>query len=608
MAKLEIDNISVEIEKGKTILDAAKKLNIEIPTLCYHKALSPYGACRLCVVEINTAGRKIIQASCLYPVEDGIEVKTNTPEMQKIRQTMIGLILARAPESRKAKELAEKLGVTDSKFVIKNDDCILCGLCVRMCKERMGRSAIGFARRGDRRKVSPPFDVNSTVCMVCGACYFVCPTAADRLNKISKKIGQPILDEFDERLRSRPVIYIPFPQAVPNLAVIDKERCIHFLTDNCKVCEEFCEAKAIKFDQKEEVLDLNVGSVILAPGFDEFDAKRKTEYGYGRYDNVVTSIEFERILSASGPYQGHILRPGDKKSPKKVAFIQCVGSRDPQAGKSYCSSVCCTYAIKEAIIAKEHTKNELEATIFYIDIRTFGKGFEAYYERAKNEYGVKFVRAGVSKIEEDPATKNLKIFYESEAGEIKIEEFDMVVLSVGLVPKAQSDRLAKKLRIGLDEYGFCRTSEFMPVDTIRDGVYVCGTFAGPKDIPETVTQSSAAAAKAMGLLTESRHTLITKKEYPAELEVLKQKPRIGVFVCHCGINIGGYVDVPQVVEYTKSLPDVVYAENNLYTCSQDTQKRIVEMIKEHKLNRIVVASCTPRTHEPLFRETIRDAG
>ncbi|MBA7613263.1 NAD(P)H-quinone oxidoreductase subunit I, chloroplastic [subsurface metagenome] len=608
MVSLVIDNIPVTIERGKTILQAASNLNIEIPTLCYHKALSPYGACRLCMVEINKNGRKKIQASCVYPVEDGIEVKTNTPELQNIRRTMIELIMARAPHSEKVKEIARKLGVLQTRFIPRDEDCILCGLCIRMCRERMGRSVIGFKMRGDRREVSPPFDVASDICMVCGACYAICPTASERLKKISKKNPEPLLDEFDEGLRSRSAIRIPFPQAVPNAAVIDKEHCVHFLTDNCKICQDLCEAEAIDFDQKEKVTDLNVGSIILAPGFDEYDARKKSEYGYGRYENVVTSIEFERILSASGPFQGHVLRPGDKKEPKRIAFIQCVGSRDPQAGQGYCSSVCCTYAIKEAIIAKEHAKNGLGTTIFFMDIRTFGKGFESYYERAKNEYGVRFIRAGISMVDEDSKTKNLIIHYESEAGEIKREEFDMVVLSVGLVPKDGTAQLAKKLRVNLNEYGFCRTSEFMPVDTIRDGIYVCGAFAGPKDIPETVTQASGAAAKAMALLASARNSLITKKEYPLELDVINQEPRIGVFICHCGINIGGYVDVPQVVEYTKTLSNVVYAEDNLYTCSQDTQKRIVEMIKEHKLNRVVVASCTPRTHEPLFRETIREAG
>jgi heterodisulfide reductase subunit A len=608
MVKFTIDGQETEVEQGTTILEAAQKLGIEIPTLCHHKGLTPYGACRVCLVEIIENGKTSLQASCIYKARDGLAIKTNTDRVAKTRKIIVELLLARCPDAKPVQELAEKLGVHKIRIAKKNEDCLLCGLCVRMCEERMGRGAISFAHRGIRRKVEPAFDVQSDVCQTCGACYFVCPTKGIKFEEITKNRPIPIRSEFDEGLRERPSIYIPFPQAVPNYAIIDKEHCVHLQTGECKICQEFCDADAINFDQKEEVIGINVGSIILSPGFDEYDAKKKSEYGYGRYENVVTSIEFERILSASGPFEGHVLRPGDKKEAKRIAFIQCVGSRDPHAGQGYCSSVCCTYAIKEAIIAKEHSENGLETTIFCMDIRTFGKGFEAYYERAKNEYGVRFVRAGVSNIDEASGTKNPIVHYESEAGEIKQEEFDMVILSVGLVPKDGTAQLAKKLRVNLNEYGFCRTSEFMPVDTIRDGIYVCGAFAGPKDIPETVTQASGAAAKAMGLLASARNTLITKKEYPPELDVSNQEPRIGVFICHCGINIGGYVDVPRVVEYTKTLPNVVYAEDNLYTCSQDTQKRIVEMIKEHKLNRVVVASCTPRTHEPLFRETIREAG
>ncbi len=609
MINLTINGQKIEAEEGTTLLEAAQKLGIKIPTLCYHKALPAYGACRLCLVEVSQNGRpSSIQASCTYPVQEGLVVKTDTERVIRTRKIMAELLLARCPDSEEVKRIAKEIGVEKSRIRAKNEDCLLCGLCVRMCRDRMGRGAIGFAGRGSKRQVQPAFDVQSDVCQTCGACYFVCPTKGIKFEEITRNKPVPILSEFDEGLRERASIYIPFPQAGPNYAIIDKEHCVHLQTGECKICQEFCDADAINFDQKEEVVDLNVGSIILSPGFDEYDAKKKSEYGYGRYKNVVTSIEFERILSASGPFQGHVLRPGDKKEAKRIAFIQCVGSRDPQAGRSYCSSVCCTYAIKEAIIAKEHAKAGLETTIFCMDIRTFGKGFESYYERAKNEYGVRFVRAGISNVDQDSEANNLIIHYESEAGEIKQEEFDMVVLSVGLVPKDGTAQLAKKLRVNLNEHGFCRTSEFMPVDTIRDGIYVCGAFAGPKDIPETVTQASGAAAKAMGLLASARNTLITKKEYPPELDVLNQEPRIGVFICHCGINIGGYVDVPRVVEYTKTLPNVVYAEDNLYTCSQDTQKRIVEMIKEHKLNRVVVASCTPRTHEPLFRETIREAG
>ncbi len=431
--------------------------------------------------------------------------------------------------------------------------------------------------------------VDMEKCTGCGECRKHCPVE--------------VPDAFNQGLNKRKSVYIDYPQAVPAKYAIDKVNCL-----GCGVCERVCLAGAIKYKDEDRNEDINVGAIILAPGSVISNARAYSKYGYGTYKNVVTSLEFERILSASGPFHGHVLRPFEGKVPRRIAFIQCVGSRDPQAGSSYCSSVCCTYAIKECIIAKEHAGEGLDTTIFFMDIRTFGKGFESYYERAKNEYGVKFIRAGVSKVEEDPLTRNLKVHYESESGEIREEIFDMVVLSVGLTPNSDMVQLAKKLRVNINDYGFCRTSEFLPVDTIHDGIYVCGAFAGPKDIPETVTQASAAAAKAMAVLSESRDTLIVKKEYPAETVVLGQEPRIGAFICHCGINIGGYVDVPAVVDYVKTLPNVVYAENNLYTCSQDTQKKIADMIKEHRLNRVVVASCTPRTHEPLFRETVKEAG
>lgn len=430
--------------------------------------------------------------------------------------------------------------------------------------------------------------VDLNKCTGCGECKKHCPVE--------------ILDEFNQRLNSRRAIYIHYPQAVPAKYLIDRKNCL-----GCGVCERTCLAGAIRYDDRKQKLTLNVGAIILSPGAALFDPIEYTKFGYGTYKNVVTSIEFERILSASGPFSGNLLRPGDGKAPKKIAFIQCVGSRDPHHNRGYCSSVCCTYSIKEAIIAKEHSKGELETTIFYMDIRTIGKGFEAYYNRARNEHSVRFVRAGVSKIEELPM-KDLLVHYENEEGEVSEEKFDMVVLSTGFSPADGIEKLAKRLHISLNSYGFCRTSELIPAQTTGDGIFVCGTFAGPKDIPETVTQASAAAAEAMVLLASTRNSLTTKKEYPAEMELEGQEPRIGVFICQCGINIGGYVNVPAVLDYIKGLPDVVYAENNLYTCSQDTQKRIVEKIKENRLNRVVVASCTPRTHEPLFRETVREAG
>ena len=387
-------------------------------------------------------------------------------------------------------------------------------------------------------------------------------------------------------------------------------RCLNCgLCSECLQCVALCKAGAINHQIKEEVVNFRVGSIILSPGFDEYDANRLVPYGYGRFPNVISSIQFERILSASGPFQGNLVRPSDRKSPTKVAWIQCAGSRDMtgNGGNEYCSSVCCMYAIKEAVIAKEH-HHEVEPTIFYMDIRAHGKDFDAYYERAKKEYGVRFIRSMISRVAERPKTKNLIISYIDNEGRLKEEEFDLVVLSVGLTPSRGAKELAQKLGLELNSYGFCKTEEFSPLQTSQQGIYVCGAFQGPKDIPETVAQASAAVASASTLLADARGTLTKKKDYPDELDVRGQKPRIGVFVCHCGINIGGVVNVPEVREYAKTLDDVAYVDENLYTCSQDTQEKIKKAIQENQLNRVVVASCSPRTHEPMFQETIREMG
>jgi heterodisulfide reductase subunit A len=471
----------------------------------------------------------------------------------------------------------------------------------------MGVAAINFVDRGSNRKVDTPFEVHSDICQTCGACAFICPTGAIKLEDITKNKPIPIASEFDAGLVARSPIYLSYPQAVPNVPVIDRDTCIHFLTDECGICQEFCEAEAIDFRQEDEEVDIDVGAVILAPGFDEFDASMFTNYGYGTFPNVLTSIEFERILSASGPFRGLLRRPSDNKVPKSIAWIQCVGSRDKHVSQiDYCSSVCCTYAIKEAVVAQEHSSTPLETTIFLMDIRTFGKGFERYYERAKEEHGVRFIRSRIHSIFED-SDGDLIIRYFDE-DRIKEEKFGLVVLSVGLRPPAEVKELAQKVGLELNQYGFCRVGDFSPVATSKPGVFTAGVFAGPKDIPETVMDASAAATDASLLLAPARYSLTAEKEYPLERDVTGEKPRIGVFVCHCGINIGGVVDVPSVKDYARSLPNVAYVEEDLFTCSQDTQLKIKEKIEEHGLNRIVVASCTPRTHEPVFQETLREAG
>lgn len=410
---------------------------------------------------------------------------------------------------------------------------------------------------------------------------------------------------LDERIKSFKEVEKGFTE---EMAIQEANRCLNCgICSECLQCVDACKAEAIDHRMREKSIGVQVGSIILALGFDEFDPKLIHEYGYSRFPNVITSIEFERILSASGPYLGKIQRLSDGKVPKSIAFIQCVGSRDLINGNSYCSSVCCMYAVKESVVAKEHDPS-LEISIFGMDMRAQGKGFDTYLERAQQEQGINFVRAKVFSIEEIPETKDLILRYVADDGKMREEIFSLVVLSVGLEPSKGSKELARRLGLGIDDYGFCRTKEFSPLETTRPGIFVTGAFQGPKDIPDTVAQASGAMVKSAGLLSEARGTLVKEKEYPPEIDVKGKEPRIGVFVCHCGINIGGVVNVPEVRDYVRTLDNVVYAEDNLYTCSQDTQEKIKEMIKEHNLNRVVVASCSPRTHEPLFQETIREAG
>jgi heterodisulfide reductase subunit A-like polyferredoxin len=388
-------------------------------------------------------------------------------------------------------------------------------------------------------------------------------------------------------------------------AVAEARRCLSCgICSDCHMCADACQAGAIDFGMREEHREVNVGAVVLTPGFEPFPAAALPRYGYGRFPNVITALEFERILSASGPYSGHVQRPGDQREPKRIAFIQCVGSRDSQ--RDYCSGVCCMYATKEALIAKEHVGDGLECDIFFMDLRAFGKGFEAYYERAKSR-GVNYIRSRPSSVQEVPGTGNLTIEYLAEGDRKRTREYDLVVLSTGMQPPEGARRLADLFGIELNQFNFCQTSVFAPAQ-LREGVYVGGPFAEPKDIPETVMHASAAAAKVLALLNGARGSLIAVKEYPPEIDVSGQPPRIGVFVCHCGSNIAGVVDVSRVVEYARTLENVVYAENNVYTCANDSQARIKQQIHDHGLNRVIVASCSPRTHEALFRNTCREAG
>ncbi len=388
-------------------------------------------------------------------------------------------------------------------------------------------------------------------------------------------------------------------------------RCLSCgICSECYQCVEACLAGAVDHDQQPKIRDVSVGSVIMTTGATTFDPSGLDDtYMYKRSKNVMTSLEFERILSAGGPTMGHLVRPSDEKEPEKIAWLQCIGSRDTnRCGNGYCSSVCCMYAIKDAMIAKEHSEKELDAAIFNMDMRTFGKDYEKYYNRAADQEGVRFVKSRIHSVVEEPGTDNLILKYVDEEGVMHKEVFDMVILSVGLtIPKASVD-LANRIGVELDRYNFVKTDTFTPLATSRPGVFVSGTFQGPKDIPSSITEASGAAAAAGIHLAGARHTLTRTVSMPEERDVLGEEPRIGVFVCKCGINIAGIIDVDELERYSKNLPNVVYTGENLFTCSQDTQVSIKELIDEHQLNRVVVASCTPKTHEGIFMDTLEEAG
>jgi len=412
----------------------------------------------------------------------------------------------------------------------------------------------------------------------------------------------------DERITTFEEVQLGFDEATSQN---ESDRCLSCgICSECYQCVEACLADAVDHEQQTVMREIEVGSVILCPGSRPYDpAALERHYHYGTNPNVMTSLEFERLLSASGPTMGHLKKPSDDKEPKKIAWLQCIGSRDTnQCGNGYCSSVCCMYAVKDAMIAKEHSQENLDCAIFNMDIRTFGKEYEKYYLRARDTEKVRFVKARVHTIDEVGPDNDLRIRYVDDGGDLQEEMFDMVVLSVGLQVTAETAALAERLEVETDAYNFAVTKPFTPVDTSRPGVYACGVFQGAKDIPSSITEASAAACHAGMHLSQARNTLTRTVELPQEVDVSEADPRIGVFVCNCGINISGVVDVAAVEEYARSLPGVVYASQNLFTCSQDSQDQMKEIIKEQELNRVVVAACSPKTHEAIFMDTLQATG
>ncbi|MFA7346531.1 MAG: FAD-dependent oxidoreductase [Desulfurivibrionaceae bacterium] len=437
-----------------------------------------------------------------------------------------------------------------------------------------------------------PRYIDEDICTGCGQCTLYC----------LKQIG----NDFNENLEHSHAAHIDYAQAVPTSYYIDAKACLRLNHDTCGLCASVCQAKAIRFDDTEKVIDIPVGAVVLAPGFGRVSDEVMARYGLGQFEDVVTAFEHERLMCASGPTGGEILRISDSKHPKKIAFLQCIGSRDENCGNNYCSSVCCMYAIKQATLAREHDP-ECEITLFYMDVRTHGKGFDAARERAVREGNFRLIYSRPPRVE-DVFDGGLLLTWATEDGKHHKEKFDLVVLSQGLEAPEGAEDLARAAGIHLNGYQFAQIDTYTPLATSRPGVYVIGAFQGPKDIPDSVTQAGGAAALCAGQLAPARGTATIKASFPEERDIAGEEPRIGVFVCHCGINIGGVVKVPSVAEYAKTLPHVVYATDNLYSCSQDTQRLLVETIHKHRLNRLVVAACTPRTHEPLFQATLREAG
>jgi heterodisulfide reductase subunit A len=431
-------------------------------------------------------------------------------------------------------------------------------------------------------------------CTGCATCVEYCPVK--------------VPDPYNQDLSSNKAVHIYFSQAVPLVTYVDEETCLYLKEKKCAICEGVCKNEAIDLHQEAEKLEVKVGAILLSPGYEIFDPRLRGDYGYGKIENVVTSLDFERLLCATGPHEGEVLRPSDKKHPHKIAWIQCVGSRQViPGGNSYCSAVCCTYTQKQVILTKDHDA-EAECTIFHNDIRSYSKDFERFYHRAENLPGVRFIRSYVSIGKEIPESKNVTIRYATAGDGVKEEEFDMVVLSVGLNPPADYEELADRFGIELNSHGFCKTNSVNPVETTRPGIFVSGAFQGPMDIPESVFSASGAGSQCGELLNYRRGKLSKDRIYPPEKDVAEEEARVGVFVCHCGANIGRVVDVPSVVEYCSTLDNVVHAQEQLFSCATDSAESITETIREKGLNRVVVAACSPRTLEPLFRDTLREAG
>jgi heterodisulfide reductase subunit A len=509
MPTLIIDGQELHAQEGQTILEVARENGIEIPTLCYHPLLEPHGACRLCTVEVIHRGRSRLETSCTYPAWDGVEIKTRSPAVIEARKVILGLFLSRCPNVPVIQDLAREYGVTEPPFPTEEPDerCILCGLCVRTCHELVKADVLNFSQRGIERRVGPPFLEKTRQCIGCGACTIVCPTGAIEIVLEQNAIYK------EKPLGPTSAIWVPSMQAVPRVPVIDTDACIHFrqndrtdgeIADACGACQMLCEADAIHFDQEDEVIELDVGAIVVATGFEMWDPAQLSQYSYGQSPNIITGMEFERLSNAGGTTGGEIVT-AEGKTPEKVAIIHCVGSRDHNA-HPYCSRICCMYSLKQAHLVRDKTGAEVYE--FYMDMRSFGKGYEEFYERVQEE-NVTFVRGRGAAVEVLVDGKLRVTGEDADLGRKVHADVDMVVLSTAIEAPHDADRVASLFGLSRSADGFFAEAhpKMRPVETNTDGVFLAGTAQGPKDVPDTVGQAGAAASMALALLDKGEVTI-----------------------------------------------------------------------------------------------------
>jgi heterodisulfide reductase subunit A len=441
-----------------------------------------------------------------------------------------------------------------------------------------------------------PRHVDAARCLNCDLCAIVCPV--------------DLPSGFEMELATRKAAYKVAVRSIPNAYIIDRGP----YCDDCRRCVEVCPTQCINLDEQAHESQVHVGAIIMALGYNLADATEYEELGFGRYPNVIHSMQYERLASRSGPTEGVVLRPSDLKPPQRIAWLQCVGSRDQK--HPYCSSICCMYATKEAMVAKERLPG-VHAQIFMMDERAFNKEFNAYYEAARKKHGVIYTRARISQVKEDPESGDLILHYPGPDGNMVEDRFDMVVLSLGTVPPRSAKGLSEELGIELNEYGFCEADKFTPLETSAPGVYVCGTFLSPKEIAETFLDAVGAAGDVMRLMSDRLGSGASSREYPflsrgdefpPERDVSDEPTRVGVFVCECTPSIDGVVDTQALVTFAAGLADVAHAEQLAYSCMEPDLGRMRQAIEAHKLNRVVVAGCSQRVYESLFQKAARQAG